>query len=120
MRRRQDLDIVRVRATDFVEMVKSIIDDTVYNVVLLSRDNKFCLLSRTSDKEIVWVSEWKHTLNEADTCKYMFPLNDLLTILDFIPDHYYGFLSFIFTKDGKLTRVATSQESLWFKYSNKI
>jgi hypothetical protein len=123
MRTRKDLDIVRVKATDLLELAKSIVDVDIAKVLLIVCNDKFCLQSRTANDCVIWTTSWKRTI-KSDDCVYSFALEDFLDILELAIGDYDGldadFVSFIFTKDKKLSRVATASDSLWFDYANKL
>jgi hypothetical protein len=114
---------VMVRARDFAEASRLILDSLASEVVLIVKNDKFCIQARTEDDEVIWTSDWNHTLSKSDDCVYVFSLSDFLKILSITlyntEDLDTDYVSFIF-KDKQLTRVATSESSLWFDYANKI
>jgi hypothetical protein len=119
----RETEKVMVRARDLAEASRFILDNLTSEVLLIVKDNKFCLQSRTEYKEVIWTSDWSHTLNKSDDCVYGFSASDFLKILSLAlnnTDLGTDYVSFIFTKDRQLTRVATAESSLWFDYAYKI
>jgi hypothetical protein len=119
----REVEKVIVRATDLLEVSRHIIDSITSEVLLIVRNGKFCLQSRTEDKDVIWTTGWKEVISGTD-CTYGFSADDYLKVLELViggfEDIDADYVSFIFTKDRKLTRVATSDGSVWFDYAHKL
>jgi hypothetical protein len=119
----RETEKVIVRATDLLEASRFIIDSITSEVLLIVRNGKFCLQSRTEDKDVIWTTGWKDVIIGED-CTYGFSAEDYLKILELVKGSFENndidYVFFIFTKDRKLTRIATLDGSIWLDYAYKL
>lgn len=115
----KEAEKVVVRAEDLVNLAQFTTDQDTAFVLLIVRNDKFCLQTRTADDSVIWTTGWRRTIT-SDDCVYKLTVEDFLHILSLIfEDLDTDYVSFIF-KDKKLTRVSTINDSVWFKYADKL